>query len=109
MQVGQFLKEKLGNMVRWVMQEVGKENLPTDIEELVDKLGSVEVTYLAEILHENRTTLVHRDWATVVKLIADEPHLPIELAYVIQTIRKRDDMQDKFWRYLLMFSDVVDN
>lgn len=109
MQVGSFLLEKLGNMARWATDEIGKENMPADIVGLVDTLGSIEVTYLATILHENHTALVHSDWPTVVKLLTDEPRVPRELISVIHAIRSRETMHDKFWRYLCLFSETVSN
>ena len=29
--IGDFLRHKMGNMARWVSDEVGKENLPVDV------------------------------------------------------------------------------
>ena len=107
--VGTFLLEKLGNMALWAEDEIGKENMPADIVCLVESLGSIEVTYLATILHENHTSLVHRDWTTVVKLLTDEPRVPEELVSVIHAIRSREQMHDKFWRYLCLFSETVAN
>ena len=59
MQVGEFLQQKLLNMSYWTVDSIGKENLPADVISIVKTLGSVEVTYLAQILLENHSMIIH--------------------------------------------------
>ena len=104
--VGTFLKEKTLNMARWVTTEVGKENLPVDIVQLTRDRTAVELTFLAELLNANSTKVTHRDWSGLVRLIQEED-LPIDFAAVVQAVRARDEMHDKFWRYLELFCEVI--
>jgi hypothetical protein len=109
MQVGQFLQDKLLNMAKWIVAEVGKENIPLDVEAVVGALSSIEVTYFAQTLHENKVSIVHRDWLKLIQLLIDEPRVPSSLMDIAQIVRSRVDMHDKFWRYLSLFVEVVDN
>ena len=67
-----FLRHKIGNMARWVSDEVGKENLPVDVVELVNGSRGVEPVYFAELLAEHRVTVTHRDWRKLLALIDRE-------------------------------------
>ena len=60
MTIGDFLKEKLGNMARWVTEEVGKENLPVDVVQLIKDRTAVEVTVLAEAINAHSAKVTHR-------------------------------------------------
>ena len=106
--VGTFIKEKLGNMARWVASEVGAENIPVDIEQIVVDRSAVEVTFLAEVLNANSSVVSHRDWKGLVRLLEAED-IPLDLTAVVQAVRGREDLHDKFWRYLELFRDVVQN
>lgn len=110
--VGAFLKEKLGNMARWVTEEVGKENLSVDLEQFVRDRSEVEVTFLSQVLNSNSAKISHRDWCGLVGMLHDDA-IPKELAeqfaVIIQVVRVRETMHDKFWRYLELFRDVVNS
>jgi hypothetical protein len=108
MELGAFLKEKLGNMARWVTGEVGKQNLPVDIEQLIHDRSVVEVTFLAQVLDANSPKVAHRDWSGLVRMMQEED-LPVEFVAVVQAVRARGEMHDKFWRYLELFRDVIQN
>ena len=107
-EVGAFLKEKLGNMARWVVGEVGKENLPVDIEQLIKDRTAVEVTFLATVLDANSTKVAHRDWSGLVRMLEAES-LPVDFVAVVQAVRVRADMHEKFWRYLELFRAVINS
>ena len=106
MELGAFLKEKLGNMARWVTGEVGKENLPVDIEQLINDRSVVEVTFLATVLDANSAKVAHRDWSGLVRVMQAED-LPVDFFAVVQAVRSRPELHDKFWRYLELFSNTV--
>ena len=108
MTIGDFLKEKLGNMARWVTEEVGKENLPVDVVQLIKDRTAVEVTVLAEAINAHSAKVTHRDWSGLVRLIETED-LPVDVTAVVQAVRVREQMHDKFWRYLELFREVVQN
>ena len=104
--VGDFLKEKANNLARWVTLEVGKENLPVDLEQLVSDRTALELTCLAEALKANSSKVVHRDWRGLVGAIERE-RLPMDLGLIVHAVRSREYMHDKFWRYMELFIAVI--
>jgi|TARA_X000000368_G_scaffold418069_1_gene416404 hypothetical protein len=105
-ELGVFLKQKFGNMARWVTGEVGKENLPVDLEHLINDRSVVEVTFLATVLDANSDKVAHRDWSGLVRMMQAED-LPVDFVTVVQAVRSRPELHDKFWRYLELFRDSV--
>lgn len=101
--VGGFLREKLGNMGRWVQTEIGETSV--DLEQFVAERSDTEIAYLVGVLESSSTMIAHRDWSG----LARSSDLPTELLDVFQSIRKREEMHDKFWRYLEMFVEVISN
>jgi hypothetical protein len=110
--VGSYLKEKLGNMAKWVTEEVGKENLSVDIEEFVSGRSELEVTFLAETLSGNAAVIVHRDWCKLTQILTDDKiplHIHAQFGELLHVVRGREDLHDKFWRYMNLFKDVVNS
>ena len=106
MLVGDFLREKATNMARWVAEGVGKENLPVDLVALVSSSRNVELVYFAQLLDTNRRVLIHSDWIGLQKVIEAET-APVWVATLINAVRQRNTMHDKFWRYMQLFADTV--
>ncbi len=110
--VGAFVKEKLGNMARWVTREVGKENLTVDLEQFARDRTEAEVTFLAEVLSSNSAKINHRDWCGLVGML-DDTAIPGDVAAqfqeLVQAVRAREELHDKFWRYLELFKSVVNS
>ena len=104
--VGAFLKEKVTNMVVWITNELGKENMPPGIMEFVTLRTYVELTLFAEVLHEHKPTIIHRDWAGLLCQLIKEK-VPDVFIETLQAVRKHEHMHDKFWRYLELFSNSV--
>jgi len=102
--VGAFLREKLTNMGVWMTTELG-ETLTVDIKQYIAERSDTEIAYVVGILGSNSTKITHRDWSGLAR-VGD---IPVELLDVFQLIRKRDDMHDKFWRYLELFVQVISN
>jgi len=102
---GEFLKEKMTNMARWVTQEVGKENLSVDIITGIAGRSALEATVLSGALEANKYRVIHRDWNGLVQLLA-EHGAPSELQEVVVAVRGKPDMHDKFWRYMELFVQV---
>ena len=103
---GAYLKEKLSNMARWVVAEVGKENLPVDIVAGIDGRSELEVTMLAAVLQSNTNVSTLRNWDEIQQLVTTN-NLPSELGTVVALIRDKESMHDKFWRYIELFSEVA--
>ena len=110
--VGSFLKEKLVNMGKWVTEEVGKENIPIDLVEFVTARSELEVTFLAEILGANATVIVHKDWCKLTHMVSDDKiplHIQSQFGELLHVVRGREELHDKFWRYMNLFKDVVNS
>ena len=102
---GDFLKEKMSNMAKWVTEEVGKENLPADLIAGIAGRSALEATVVCAALEANKDLATHRNWSGLVKLMADHK-APSELQEVIVAVQRRPPMHDKFWRYIDMFVTV---
>lgn len=105
MRKGEFLKEKLGNMARWVQEEVGKENLPADVIAGINSRSELECCTLAGVLQSNKDLATHQNWSGLVQLL-NAGKLPGELQEVVAAIQKRPAMHEKFWRYIGLFIEI---
>ena len=103
---GEFLKEKMTNMAKWVSTEVGKENLPVDIIAGIDRRSVVEITALCGALDANSTLVALRSWSGLAHLIADNG-AGVEMQEVVDAVEKRPEMHMKFWRYMDLFLEVT--
>ena len=91
--------EKAGNMAAWL-----KENdLPVDLE--LGNLTQLQMTTVAQILHDSyQETIAARSFDG---LMMNKENLPPELLMTVSWVAKREELHDKFWRYLTLFSDTV--
>lgn len=102
MRVGEFLREKLGNMSRWVQSELG-DKLSVDLEQYIADRTETELACLAGILSTNSTIVGSKDWDRLAGLGS----IPEPLLRAFELLRGREDMHDKFWRYLELFIVAV--
>ena len=111
--VGAFLKAKLSNLAVWVIESLGKENINLDLEQFVNRRSEVEITFFADILSSNSAKVVHRDWAGLVGILSTDATIPSDVSAtfidLLQLVRSRPELHDKFWRYMELFRDVVNN
>ena len=111
--VGAFLKVKLRNLAVWVIDSIGKENINMDLEQFVNRRSEVEITFFADILSSNSAKVVHRDWAGLVGILSTDATIPSDVSAtfidLLQLVRSRPELHDKFWRYMELFRDVVNN
>lgn len=103
---GEFLKEKMTNMAKWVTEQVGQENLPVDIIAGIAGRSAVEVTALSGALDANDSQIATRNWSGLVQLMSDHNVGP-ELQEVVVAVQRRPEMHDKFWRYMDLFATVA--
>ena len=97
MTIGAFLLSKATNMRNWLETETSwRATVP---------LTELTVTAMAAKVHEIRPVLEARDWAELERRAA-ELKTP-ELSDALDALRGRFDLHDKFWRYLMLFSDVM--
>ena len=106
MRKGEFIKEKLSNMARWVTLEVGKENLPADLVAGIASRSELEASALSGALLSNREQVAQRDWRGLMHSIADG-NVPASVLEVVKCIEKRESMHEKFWRYMDLFVEVA--
>jgi hypothetical protein len=108
--VGSFLKAKLCNMARWVEGEVGKDNLTIDVVKFADDRSELEAVLLAEKLASKSAQIANQDWYALVKMLEKED-IPTNWAHsfacLLHAVKARDELHDKFWRYMQLFRDVV--
>jgi len=111
--VGAFLKVKLRNLAVWIIESLGKENINMDLEQFVNRRSEVEITFFADILSSNSAKVVHRDWAGLVGILSTDATIPSDVSAtfidLLQLVRSRPELHDKFWRYMELFRDVVNN
>tara|TARA_Y100000401_G_scaffold20822_1_gene13933 strand:- start:1174 stop:1527 length:354 start_codon:yes stop_codon:yes gene_type:complete len=108
--VGDFLKTKLGNMARWVSDGVGKENLTIDPVAFVAERSALECVVLADAVASHKAVVMSRDWRGLAKLLKDEAvpeEWAVSFACLLHAVKAREDMHDKFWRYMELFRDVI--
>ena len=92
--IGAFLQHKMTNMAVWLADSGGPAPMGA--------LTCVQATQFAEILRaEHADAIKERSFDTL--------NAPTELQEVIEFVQSREDLQDKFWRYLALFSDTVKN
>ncbi len=102
--VGEFLREKLTNMASWVNSELGTQS-SEDLKQYVAERKETEIAFIAGLLSTNSNLIAHKDWSGLARL----GDIPAEMQEIFHAIRKRDDMHDKFWRYLHLFAEVISN
>ena len=96
--IGAFLKLKAGNMAMWLYTE--GYMIPGGLHDV----SELQATILAQHLNELHDTIIEpRDFDAVLKVKAMTP----DVAQLIQFVRERPQLHDKFWRYLTLFSDTV--
>ena len=96
--IGAFLVEKVHNMANWLRAE------GLDTQDLL-LLQEVQVVALAQALNEKFAQSIEaRDFEP---LLADKENIPLNVLKAVVYIQERAPLQDKFWRYLKLFSDTV--
>ena len=100
---GEYLKGKLQNMARWVTQEVGAQDLPVDVIAGIAGRSDLECTVLASTVQSNKVLVEQKNWAALGNLLEYQ-----ELQQVLTIINQRPQMHDKFWRYMQLMIDVIE-
>ena len=96
--VGAVLREKLPNMVKWVHDETG-----IDVTDNLDAVSDTQLAYAMGRLADERPLVTHKDWGGLARTLRQSA----ELTEIIDAVRKREDMHDKFWRYMELFVDTI--
>ena len=104
--VGEFVKSKMHNMAVWVQEELGAA-AAMDYVAAVDARLELELTTLCVMLHTERDIAARRDWDALVELASEEAALA-PLLQILVEVRQREPMHEKFWKYVQLFIDVID-
>ena len=95
--VGQFLVEKAHNMRTWLATE------GLEIEPLGAELPVVAVAAAQELRSKAQAAIDERDFEALVA----HDSMPETIHQVVAFVQCREDLHDKFWRYLALFSECV--
>ena len=104
--VGEFVKSKMHNMADWVQAELGSA-APIDCVAIIHARSELELTTLCVMLNSEKDIAARRDWDAFVELVNEEAVLA-PLVRILAEVRKREHMHEKFWKYVQLFIDVVD-
>ena len=104
--VGEFVKSKMHNMADWVQAELGTA-APIDCVAIIHARSELELTTLCVMLNSEKDIAARRDWDAFVEL-ANEEAVLAPLVRILAEVRKREHMHEKFWKYVQLFIDVVD-
>lgn len=102
---GYFVKEKVGNMVRWARNELGDDVVPETLQHAILRRSETEMLYVVGILKTHEIEIEERDWDGITSSVA----IPDEFKSLVSAIRAKESMHDKFWRYLELFCEIVSN
>jgi hypothetical protein len=98
--VGSFLREKAYNMSVWLRAE-GLQTVS------IGDLQEVQVVALAQMLHDKFADAIEaRSFDT---LLEDKENVPLDVLRTVSFVQKQPSLHDKFWRYLKLFSDTVND
>ena len=102
--VGQFVKSKMHNMAVWVRDELGPS---MDYVATIDARTELELTTLCTMLNSKKDIAARRDWDALLALVqAQIVFTP--MVTLLQSVREKEHMQEKFWKYVQLFVDVVE-
>ena len=104
--VGEFVKSKMHNMAVWVQEELGSV-IAIDYVAAVDARSELELTTLCVMLHTEKDIAAQRDWDALIELASEEAALA-PLLQILVEVRQRESMHEKFWKYVQLFIDVID-
>ena len=101
--LGEFLQGKLQNFIKWVLSEIPRAQLPTGYS--LNKLATQEqCVEFASVVTEMRAPVASRDFDALSR----HSHATPSMRVVIKAINARPELHDKFWRYMDMCVEVVE-
>ena len=104
--VGAFLKSKMHNMAVWVQAELGTD-AKMDYVAAVDARLELELTTFAAMLHSNKHIETQRDWDALLALATGQVGFE-SVVQLLEDVRAREHMHEKFWRYVKLFIEVME-
>ena len=103
--VGEFVKSKMHNMAVWVQEELGSV-IAIDYVAAVDARSELELTTLCAMLHSRKESRRTVTGALSSRLQASTRHL--RRCCRSSTLCADVSMHEKFWKYVKLFIDVIE-
>jgi hypothetical protein len=101
--LGMFLREKLRNFVTWVLSEIPKTELPVGYS--LNKLATAsQCVEFAEVVTDMREPVTARDFDA----LSQHPQATETMVMVIRAVYQRPELHEKFWRYMDMCVEVLE-
>ena len=99
MSVGDVLREKMTNMEKWLRDE----QVPLRLR--VESLHTAQLVLFARAIptHNRSFAVLHED----AELLDAAEKADMGIRDTLNTLEKRAELHDKFWRYLELFSTLV--
>ncbi len=94
---GEFLQEKMLNMIRFVSEETG-----VWVDGIQTEITPLRAVLFCQEMRKHRVEVVHRNWVALHNI----PELPEHLKDAIVRVKKQPDIHDKFWRYMELFVEM---
>lgn len=91
---GEFLQQKMLNMIRFVCEGTG-----VWIDGIEKEVTPVRAILFCQELHKYKVDVVHRNWVALHNI----PQLPTYMKDAIIQVKKTPKLHDKFWRYMELF------
>ena len=104
--VGAFVKSKMHNMAVWVQAELGAD-AKMDYVAAIDARLELELTTFAAMCHSKRDIYDRRDWDAMVALAVEQPGFE-PVVQLLNDVKAREHMHEKFWRYVKLFIEVME-
>ena len=95
--IGEYLMQKVDNMVDWL------EDNALDVPYEASRIPQVFIVRMAEELAAHRDIVEARDF----KGLMDMQDLPAQIKDLTVQVQGREELHDKFWRYLSLFIELV--
>lgn len=94
---GEFLQEKVMNLIRFVSEGTG-----VWIEGIEKEVTPVRAILFCQEMHKHKVEVVHRNWVALHNI----PDLPAYLQDAMVRVKQNPDLHDKFWRYMELFVEM---
>ena len=97
--LGDFLQEKALNMRTWLREQLDEPNLL----DIMDSMLKNDFVTLGDECLKHKQSIFRRDFRELMQAIQNTP-----LFEIAQRVRARDELHDKFWRYMELFVNVTE-
>jgi hypothetical protein len=97
--LGDFLQEKALNMRMWLREQLDEPKLL----EVMDNMLKNDFVALGDECLEHKQPIFRRDFRELMQAVQNTP-----LFEIAQRVRAKEELHDKFWRYMELFVNVTE-